>query len=133
MRISTGLLSALLVVAGSVGCTGQNLCNRVAECRADDGDSLADDSTAVCVANYNTGLDALNANEEEECHILASAIAAVDACRAGLSCDDFEEDDLGRECDEQLNDLEEAVEDTDGIVAGYRVLSVGERCTAQED
>ncbi|HEY1098902.1 MAG TPA: hypothetical protein VGF99_08230 [Myxococcota bacterium] len=126
-------LAAVFAVAVSGGCTANNLCNRLAECADDNDRDVSDDAPAVCAADLNTQQNSLRANEEPECSALAAAIDAVNACRAGLSCDDLEESDLGRECDDQLDALEDAVEDTDGVLAGFTVVSVGERCTAQEN
>lgn len=110
------------VVAISGGCTANALCAKVAQCEDEENDTeLEADSTAVCVEDYNGRIAALQANEEEECQRLASAQLALDACRAGLKCDDFFEGDLGGECDDQLDELEDALEDIDGA-----------ECTAQE-
>jgi hypothetical protein len=73
---------------------------------------LEDDSYYVCVETYNTTIDALRANEEAACHRRADAQLAFDACRAQLDCDDFEEPDLGRKCDDERDDLQDAREDT---------------------
>ena len=120
MRITTGLF-ALLVVSAA-GCTAQNLCNRIAECSEEEDIDVSDDAPAVCVAEYNGALDALNANDEEECRALASAQLTLDACKTGLSCDDLFEADLGKECDEELDDYEDAREKVDG-----------DECTPQEN
>jgi len=121
MRITTGLF-ALLAVVNAAGCTAQNLCNRIAECREEEDFDVSDDAPAVCVAEYNAGIDALNANEEEECHALATAQLNLDACKAGLSCDDLFEADLGKECDDELEAYDDARDDVDG-----------NECTPQEN
>lgn len=117
---TTLVLAAFIACVG--GCTAQNLCAKKAECADEEGDDLAEDSPSVCQANYNGGLAALRANEEEECHILADAQEALDACRASLKCDDFVESDFGGECDDQLDAYNDAREDVDG-----------NECSAQEN
>ena len=118
---SLSILGLFLVVAGT-GCTAQNLCNRISECREEEGDGASDDAAAVCAADFDSGIAQLRANEEEACHRLADAQVALAGCMAGLSCDDLVEADLGKECDEQLDDVEDAREDVDG-----------NECSAQED
>jgi len=106
-----------------VGCTAQNFCNKSQECQEEENDRrFSDDAAAVCAVDYDTRINALLANEEKECHALADAIVALDNCRLGLDCDDFVEADLGGDCDDQLDDLEDAVRDVDG-----------DECTAQEN
>ena len=80
MKFTTTAL-ALAAFVGLSGCTAQNLCAKKAACADEEGDDLADDSPSVCQANYNGNLNALRANEEEECQILANAQEALDACR----------------------------------------------------
>jgi hypothetical protein len=121
MKFTTTAL-ALAAFVGLSGCTAQNLCAKKAECADEEGDDLADDSPSVCQANYNGNLNALRANEEEECQILANAQEALDACRAGLTCDDFFKSDFGGECDDQVDDYEDALNDIDGF-----------ECSAQEE
>ena len=113
---------SLVVVAMASGCTAQNLCNRQIECREEEGNGASDDAAAVCVADFDSGIAQLRANEEESCQRVADAQLALAGCMAGLSCDDLVEADLGKECDEQLDDVEDAREDVDG-----------NECSAQED
>lgn len=108
MLLHTAAALALTVVVAT-GCVAYSLCAKRQECN----DSLEDDSYAVCVEDYNAGINALNANKEEECHALASAQLAYDACRAALDCDDFEEGDLGGKCDDELDDYQDALQDAD--------------------
>ncbi len=122
MKSTTTTLVLAAFLACVSGCTAQNFCAKKAECAAENGDDLADDSPSVCQANYSGNLSALRANEEEECQALANATEALDACRAGLKCDDFVESDFGGECDDQLDAFNEALDDIDGF-----------ECTAQED
>lgn len=117
---TTLVLAAFIVSLG--GCTAQNFCAKKAECADEEGDDLAEDSPSVCQANYNGSLAALRANKEEACHVFADAAEALDACRAGLKCDDFVEPDFGRECDDQLDAYNDARDDIDGL-----------ECTAQEN
>lgn len=116
------ILSSLFLVVTSVGCTAQNLCAREMECREENDEGVSDDDAAVCTAEVNKRIDSLRANQEPECQALADAEIAVANCRSGLSCDDYRELDLGGECDEQLDVLEDAREDVDG-----------DECLAQED
>lgn len=122
MKSTTTTLVLAAFIACLGGCTAQNLCAKKAECADEEGDDLAEDSPSVCQANYSGGLSALRANEEKECQLLADATEALDACRAGLKCDDFIESDFGGECDDQLDDFNDALDDVDGI-----------ECTAQEN
>lgn len=121
MKFSTLAFAACFVVVTG-GCTAQNLCNKEAQCQDEENDrQLEADSTAVCVEQLNGQLAALRANEEDDCQELANALEAVLACKAGLKCDDYFENDLGGECDDQLDDLEDAQENADGL-----------ECTAQD-
>jgi hypothetical protein len=116
------LLLSLVVVVVVAGCTAQNVCNRTAQCLDEEADTeLEPDSTAVCIAQFDGRIEALRANEEDDCHVLADAVIALANCQAGLDCDDFVEADLGGKCDDQLDDLEDAQED----------VSNGE-CTSQD-
>jgi hypothetical protein len=119
--VSTMLLASLACLASCSG--GDFFCRKQAQCLAEEGfPELEDDSVGVCVVQYNGSIAALRANEEPECHVLADAILAVDACRAGLDCNDFfEQDDFSEACDNVLDDLDDALDDVDDG-----------RCTAQE-
>jgi hypothetical protein len=111
-----------LPLMGTV-CTARGICDKRAQCEDEENDrQLEPDSIAVCAAEYETSINKLYANEEDECHRLAEAIVALDNCKMGLKCDDFVEGDLGGECDDQLDALEDAFDDVDG-----------NECTAQED
>jgi hypothetical protein len=113
---------ALFPFVIGASCTANSICSKRAQCLDEESDiDLEDDSTRVCIAEYEASLNALNANEEDDCHVLASAQIALDNCRAGLDCDDFLEDDLGGKCDDQLDDLQDAFEDISGL-----------ECTAQD-
>jgi hypothetical protein len=103
-------------------CTASNICNKNAECQEEENDrTFSDDAPAVCAVEYEANINALYANEEEECHRLADAILALDGCRLNLKCDDFVEQDLGGECDDERDNLDDARDDVDGF-----------ECSAQE-
>ncbi len=119
------VLATLLAASALMGtqCTASNICNKQLTCLEEEFDrDFSDDAPAVCAAEYEARINALLANEEEECHRFAEALIALDNCRIGLKCDDFVEDDLGGECDDQIEDLEDAVDDING-----------DECTAQEN
>jgi len=121
--VTTFALLCVSVGLGGAQCTASSICNKNVECQEEENDrDFSDDAAAVCAAEYQAGLNALNANEEEECHRLASAQLALDNCRLGLDCDDFVEADLGGKCDDQIDELEDAREDVDG-----------NECSAQEN
>ncbi len=117
MRRPIVTIAAMLALTASLtsGCVANALCAKRQECN----DSLEDDSYAVCVEDYNAGIAALRANKEEECHEVAAAQLAYDACRAGLDCDDFEEGDLGGKCDDERDDFEDAVRDADNECSSW--------------
>jgi hypothetical protein len=105
--MKTLLLTAALAASG---CTGQALCAKQAEC-ADD--PPGDDFQRICEIRYDGDLRALRANKEDECHAFAAAKERLDACRAQLDCDDFQEADLGGKCDDEIDDFQDAFEDID--------------------
>ena len=118
------LFAAVVVstVAVTAGCTANSWCAKRAECEASENDrDLEADSTAVCVEEFNGFIGALRANEEDDCQKLADATLALRACEASLKCDDFFEADRGGECDDQLDDFNDASEDINGL-----------ECTAQD-
>lgn len=107
------LLAAVVVVTS--GCTSQNFCAKRTECLKEEEDiDLEDDSTRVCAAELDAQINALRANEEDDCHALADALVALRACQANLKCDDFIENDFGGECDDQVDDVEDANEEVNG-------------------
>lgn len=108
-------IAILAVAAISSGCVGNSFCSKRQECNT----SLEDDSYGVCVENYNGNINALRANEEQDCQILADAQLALDACRASLDCDDFEEADLGGKCDDEIDDVQDAQRDADGECSSF--------------
>jgi hypothetical protein len=103
----TFLPIALLAASLQIGCVANSICAKERECD----DELEEDTFGVCVELYNAGIAALRANEEEDCQKLADAQLAFDACRSQLDCDDFEELDLGGECEDELDDLRDAQDD----------------------
>ncbi|MBM4282025.1 MAG: hypothetical protein FJ137_15120 [Deltaproteobacteria bacterium] len=112
---------ATLVVVGCSG--GRAYCSKEAQCLAEEEDvELESDSVGVCVAQYDGNIAALRANEEPECQVLADAIVAADACRASLDCNDFfDAADYQDACEDELDDLQDALNDVDDG-----------RCSAQE-
>jgi hypothetical protein len=121
------LLLATLVAATSLPlmanqCTAQSLCDKRVQCAREENDvDYSSDAAAVCSAEYQAQIAALEANEEDECHRLARATVALDTCRIGLRCEDFLAQDLGGECDDEDDELRDALEEVDGL-----------ECTAQE-
>ncbi|MDP2346057.1 MAG: hypothetical protein Q8O67_34285 [Deltaproteobacteria bacterium] len=114
--IAVVVVAVLFPFVVGASCTASSFCNKRAQCLEEEENiDLEDDSTRVCVAEYEGALNALFANEEEDCHTLANAQLALDNCRSGLDCDDFLESDLGGKCDDQLDDLEDAFEDISGF------------------
>ena len=119
------LVLALLVLPalGGASCQDRQLCEKIAEC-ADD--PPGEDYVDICVQQRSAELAALQANDEEECQELATALAALNTCRAQLDCDDFRENDLGGECDDQLDDYEDALDDAaDGRYGGNSIGAGG--------
>lgn len=113
---------AVVVVAATSGCTAQSFCNKVAQCLDEEEDiQLEDDSTAVCVEEFNGGINALRANEEDDCQKLADAQIALANCAVGLDCDDFLAPEFDGECDDEQDNLRDAQDDADGT-----------ECTAQD-
>jgi hypothetical protein len=113
---------ALSVPLMATQCTANNVCEKRVACEEDENDvNYSSDAAAVCSADYQASIAALEANEEEECDRLARAIVALDNCRVGLSCSDFLAPDLDGECDDQRDELDDAQDEVDGF-----------ECTAQE-
>jgi hypothetical protein len=103
------LLSLLVLpLLGGANCQDRAFCEKVAEC-ADD--PPGEDYVDICTTQRGTEIAALAANDEEECQVLASAVAALNACRAQLDCDDFREADYGGQCDDELDDYQDALDD----------------------
>lgn len=103
-------------------CTARSICDKSLQCQEEKNDrSFSDDAAGVCAVEYETRINALYANEEEDCHRLADAILALDNCRVGLTCDDFVEQDPGGECEAQDDALDDALGDVRGV-----------ECSAQE-
>ena len=42
------ILTLLVLATSAVGCTSQNVCNRISECEEEDRDGFSDDAAAVC-------------------------------------------------------------------------------------
>lgn len=114
---SLSFFALVVLAAGALGAgcaPGNALCAKQQECD----DSLEEDTFGVCVEQYNAGINALRANEEPECQVLADAQLTFDACRAQLDCNDFEEGDF-RDCDKELDNLQDAFEDADGQCSSF--------------
>ena len=106
----TRLVSMWLLVAVVSACsTADAVCNKQKECNPD----LGDDAVRVCTEAYKGRLAALRANHEPECHVLADKMEALDACRAQITCDDFEAADTGKKCETELDDVDGAVADAE--------------------
>lgn len=104
-------LMVLALIAVSSGCTANAVCAQRQECN----DKLEADSEAVCVEAYNSGINSLRANSEEECLILADAIQAFDSCLTQLDCNDLNDDeDVDDACGDERDDLRDAIDDADG-------------------
>ena len=103
------LLSSMLLGACS---PAGALCARTAECA---NDPPGPEFEKICRIQYNSKIDALNANEEDSCKALAKAQVAFDSCRAALECVDFNEGDLNSRCSEEKDALQSALSDVDGV------------------
>jgi len=115
----------LALLAASVGCTSSSargFCEAHADCERDifgidipDEAGNEDDDIAVCTATQVGRLNVLRANEEKECQDLAEAQEIYFACIGaefadkGDGCDVLEDD-----CDDELDDVRNALEDIDG-------------------
>lgn len=88
-------------------------CQRSVECSEDTGDDSDEgaDDVAVCSAQTDGLLRALRANAEPECTALANAISALNACRAQLSCDDFDATENNGECQDERDGVGDACDD----------------------
>lgn len=115
-----GLL--VLPLLGGANCQDRALCEKIEECASD---PPGEDFVDICVQQRATELAALRANDEEECQILATAVAELNACRAQLDCDDFEEGDLGGECDDEIDNYEDALDDAADDRYGGNSIGVG--------
>lgn len=114
-----------------VGCSSsRGFCEASADCDEEffgievpDAAGSADDDVAVCTAQQDARIAALRANEEDECHAVADALEAFNACVASEfaggedGCDAVQE-----KCDNERDDLQEALSDQDG-----------DECSSRED
>lgn len=106
MRLA--FVTLALIGAASAGCVANARCAQIQECN----DTLEPDSEAVCVAEYNATIDALRANNEEECLVLADAILRFDSCLTQLECNDLDDDaDVEDACGDERDDLRDARDD----------------------
>ncbi len=107
--LSKSLVLLMAVLPTLVGCSvGQVLCQKQEECS---NDAKGKEFVEVCSIQYDGSINALRANKETSCQDLANAQLALDACRAALDCDDFNESDLGGKCDKELENLNDANDD----------------------
>ena len=98
------------------GCTANSVCAQRQECN----DKLEADSEAVCVEEYNTFINSLRANAEEECLVLADAQLAFDSCLLQLDCNDLDDAaDVEDACGDELDDLRDARDDADGECSSF--------------
>lgn len=98
------------VLALVAGCSPSAAwCAKRQECN----DRLEDDSYGVCVEDLRRADRSLRANDEEDCHRLADAQLAFDACRATLSCRDVQDGDYDA-CDDERDRLADAFDDAGG-------------------
>ncbi len=118
------LLAVLGALALLTSCTSpaRGFCEASADCEREflgvtipDSAGDADDSVAVCTVQQEGQLRALRANEEDECQEAANAFEIYMACittefqKDGDGCDVFED-----ECEDELDDLNDALRDIDG-------------------
>lgn len=105
-------LSTVALLAFAPACSPAGaLCEKEKECASD---PPGEDFIRVCTISVDGSYRALNANDEEDCKVLATAAQAYDACRAALDCDDYREADLGGNCDDERDDLDDAREEAGG-------------------
>lgn len=114
MKTISLTLSALFVLVCTSGCLSQSYCQRAAEC-ADD--PPGQDFERICQARYDGTLNALRANKEDECHELARAKEAFDACSVQLDdCREFNRAgsrNYDGECEDEHDAYRDALEDVD--------------------
>lgn len=133
-------LGVVAVVLGAlVGCGGSGpaVCAKYAECAPDPPGA---DFQSICESRYRGEINALRANDEQECRDLADAKEAFDACRATMDCNDFNDGDYDPECEDEFDHYAEAFDDADNDFGTYalREGSAGpylptlqpEKCTA---
>lgn len=109
-------LIILALLAFGSGCTANQVCAQRQECN----DKLEADSQAVCVEQYNRGINSLRANSEEECLILADAVLAFDNCLLQLDCNDLDDQaDVEDACGNEQDDLRDAIDDENGECSSF--------------
>lgn len=115
------LAGLALVLSGFAmsGCTGQALCEKRKECNSN---PPAEDFVRICATEYDGAIRGLRANKEDECHALANAQLAYDACRVQLDCDDFNDAEHNGECDRELDAYLDAWDDADGVLGECSVF-----------
>ena len=135
-NVTAALCACALAASSALACTVSDaVCAKEKECAAD---PPGEDFERVCAIRHKGQLDALRANKEQECAELANAKERLDACRASLDCNDYDERDLNGRCDDELDDLESAWEDAADtrisdptvLIAGPYLSVVPEDCSA---
>jgi hypothetical protein len=104
------LLAAVALSWGMLGCSAQAACEKQKECASD---PPGEDFVRICQITYDGQINALRANKEDECHDLANAKLAYDACTSQLDCDDYREADHNGECEDERDDYFDAFQDAE--------------------
>jgi hypothetical protein len=105
---------ALACACGVGACSPAGaLCAKKQECD----DERQDDDERVCRTAYDVGIATLRENDEAECDALADRQQEYDACRAGLSCQDFVEPDLNGLCEDERERYLDALDEAAGECA----------------
>lgn len=107
MLRSALFLSATLAITSCSPSEGY--CAKSVECSDDSEEEKADDQ-AICAKQFDGLLGALRANTEPECSQLADALDAQNACKAALTCDEFNAVDDGGKCDDETEGVADACE-----------------------
>lgn len=114
LRFSTAayLSVCIFIVASVSGCPSvpASFCAKADECAED---PPGDDFPAICTVQVQGDLDALRANDEEECHEVAEAKEILMACLTNLTCGDLNDVDYGGECEDERDDYLDAFSDAD--------------------
>jgi hypothetical protein len=121
-------LPRLLAAAGALALVGactspaRGFCEAHADCERDflgvvipDLAGDADDSVDVCTVQQDGSVQALRANEEEECQVAAEKLEIFMACIATEFADDNDGCDvLESKCEDERDDVNDALDDIDG-------------------
>jgi hypothetical protein len=129
MRTARLLLLAPALVTGLVGgclSPARGFCEAHADCSREilgieipDFAGNADDSVGVCTVEREGQIRALRANEEEECQIAAEKTELYMACIAAAFAEDGDGCDvIEDQCEDELDDMNDALADIDGNECG---------------